>query len=46
LSKASAISAAVAFMAAAMQKTRCQPPVADVSTLASGTSSDAVPLAV
>ncbi len=41
-----AISAATAFMMLATMNTACQLPVAAASTLDSGTSSEAVPLAV
>src|SRR5438045_5830110 len=41
-----AIAAAAAFMMLATMNTACQLPVAAASTLESGTSSDAVPLAV
>ena len=41
-----ASSAASAFMTLATMNTACQPPVAVASTLDSGTSSEAVPLAV
>ncbi len=45
-STASAMTAAMAFMTAATRNTACQSPVATISTLPSGTSSEAVPLAV
>lgn len=45
-STASAMTAATAFMIAPITNTACQLPVAAISTLPSGTSSEAVPLAV
>ena len=46
LSTPNAITAATAFIPAAIQKTSSQPPVFAVRTLVKGTRRDAVPLAV